>query len=245
MRIQSHQPNASFIRRAFTLIELLIVIAIIAILAGLLLPALAQAKSKAVQTKCLNNLKQLNLAMVMYCADFNDTSPNSNSVVIGGTAQAIWWWYKELDKGYVGYQGLSTSNDVLFQCPKDRGWVSHGYPAPLSADPTLDYGSYVYNGCDNNNGDGYNMNDVRLSTVVHPSRTWLMAEWPIQWAYSWHYSLTGEQDISYDKALVNCSFVDGHASATKVFYSPADGIAPIAYPTSEIPGGYDYQNAPD
>src|ERR1039457_6433071 len=68
-RIKIRASHLKAPHRAFTLIELLVVIAIIAILAALLLPALASAKSKAQQIKCVSNLRQLSTAAIMYQQD--------------------------------------------------------------------------------------------------------------------------------------------------------------------------------
>jgi prepilin-type N-terminal cleavage/methylation domain-containing protein len=67
------------LKKAFTLIELLVVIAIIAILAAILFPVFAQAKTSAKVSANLSNIKQDNLANIMYAADYDDTLPPCNT----------------------------------------------------------------------------------------------------------------------------------------------------------------------
>ena len=249
-RLGSLRRSGRLSRQGFTLIELLVVIAIIAILAALLLPVLSRAKASAVQTQCLSNLKQLNLAMVQYCGDNLDMTPGpeTGETLPGNLVQTqgIWWWYKELLLSYVGISH-SSSNDFLFQCPMDRGRKGSGtqWVNPIYTYTDLDWGSYQYNGINNDTPSTNNLLNIKLTDVRHPTRTWLMSEWCFTWAYSWHSSLTGDNNISYNNAIANVSFVDGHASYIKAYYTGVDGPFPMAYPTDEIPNSCGYQNAPN
>ncbi|HTD67334.1 MAG TPA: DUF1559 domain-containing protein, partial [Candidatus Limnocylindria bacterium] len=122
-------------KTAFTLIELLVVIAIIAILAALLLPALAQARESGRRIACVNNLRQLAVAVQMYADESDDKLPNVWDSAVGtGQSSGSNGWIYFTDFGnptkFDPRQGSLfqfAPNPKVFVCPSDRAQSGGSY----------------------------------------------------------------------------------------------------------------------
>src|SRR3954463_473766 len=132
MRLNKRICLVGAVRRAFTLIELLVVIAIIAILAAMLLPALARAKCRATGISCLNNNRQMMIALKMYNDDNVDKMPGNlgQGQVISSDSTPGWvkgdisWGTTDstnVDVMLSGQLGPFTmKSSGIYKCPADR-----------------------------------------------------------------------------------------------------------------------------
>lgn len=207
---------------AFTLLELLVVIAVIGILSALLLPALSQAKENGRRTTCANNLRQVSVAIRLYADDYADALPVLP--VPNPYPNGVGAYYKQLVKGYLGLSGPASPTEKVFICPSDRilqTQVGHAFT------------SYTFNGYEVGPDAIPRITGKRLSAIKNPPKAVLAGEWPAFFGGSWHPPVN--QD--YPDAKDVLGFVDGHAGFTRIYW---DGILDSDPCNYEPPGQYEY-----
>lgn len=214
-------------KRAFTLVELLVVISIIALLISMLLPALKGAREQAKQTACLSNMKNMGLAVQMYVQSNRDAFPLSRDH--GG--------YQ--DGGWINELAPYAGNKLLYRCPADRStnWFDAAHPEALAVRENS-YATNIYMSPELP-PDPFAADDAprfgftRMSTVRNPVETIYIGEYRDTRAGEivydhfhvdrWLPDAAGQiQDPALEvaigrhgKKVENYSFADGHAESRR------------------------------
>lgn len=229
--------------RGFTLTELLVVMTVIGLLAGLLFPAIWSAKDRIRRTACASNLRQINLGVLMYSDDSRDATPGASGGD-GPTFSLV--AYKSLIKGYVTANSSSSAREKIFACPSDRFYydeamsIARYVPHGLWEQAVSDHTSYAFNGANAMGNSSSGIAGQKLGSIREPVKTVLVAEGSAYVPWSWHRPKRpfSHQNAKFNDAMNLVSFVDGHVSYIRIFWDENRAGLALHY---DPPQGYEYR----
>ncbi len=227
--LSGHSAQSSFSKKCFTLIELLVVIAIIAILAAMLMPALQQARERGRSASCLNQMKQIGSATMMYTNDFKNYYPYAD-----GQSGRTWdnWTFKL--RSYVGAAEGDAIPKMYF-CPSETNKDILENSKLYKLGSGYAYSSYMQN-MDNGYFVGHTSSWTRslhIARLRRPSIYMAYVEHKDKQRdyYTWNAAEKYRVDIHVTKhgAGANYAFGDGHVSSMQIPYGQlADAKADMA-----------------